>query len=216
MASSSSEPILSFDRTKKRTRTKKKAISEKEIKNRKNTISEKETSLIDNNKIEKDGHDNDDERDLSYDDMLNMFYDRIHREHPEYNLKNKRIVVPPPRIALEGGKRTVWFNFNETSNALNRNIQHFKDYVVSELGTSGSIDAEHRLHIMGRPKQLQIQNVVSHYIRDYVACRMCKGYKTSYIKDNRLFYISCQDCGAKRSVESIKQGFVAQIVRKKE
>jgi len=88
-------------------------------------------------------------------------------------------------------------------------------YAFAELGTGGSIDGEKRLVINGRFNPKQIETVIRHYVGEYVTCRTCHAHDTILKKENRMYFIQCKACGSTRSVAAIKQGFVAQVGKRK-
>lgn len=47
------------------------------------------------------------------------------------------------------------------------------------------------------------------YVAEYVTCSSCKSPATAMQKQNRLYFMQCNNCGARRSVAPIKTGFVA-------
>lgn len=46
---------------------------------------------------------------------------------------------------------------------------------------------------------------------EYVTCKTCKSPDTLLTKENRIFFMSCESCGSRRSVNPIKSGFQAQV-----
>lgn len=46
---------------------------------------------------------------------------------------------------------------------------------------------------------------------EYVSCKICKSPDTVLGKDNRLYFLTCESCGSKRSVQTIKAGYKAQV-----
>jgi translation initiation factor 2 subunit 2 len=50
---------------------------------------------------------------------------------------------------------------------------------------------------------------------EYVMCNGCKSPDTILTKENRLFFLRCEQCGCSRSVAPIKAGFVARVGRRK-
>ena len=50
---------------------------------------------------------------------------------------------------------------------------------------------------------------------EYVTCKTCKSPDTVLTKENRLYFMTCESCGSKRSVSAIKTGFQAQIGKRK-
>jgi translation initiation factor 2 subunit 2 len=87
--------------------------------------------------------------------------------------------------------------------------------MFAEMGTTGSVDGSARLVIRGRFQQKQIEHVLRRYIVEYVTCKTCKSPDTLLTKENRIFFMSCESCGSRRSVNAIKTGFQAQVGRRK-
>ena len=77
------------------------------------------------------------------------------------------------------------------------------------LGTTGSIDASSRMVIKGRFPPKAIEQIIRRYVVEYVSCSSCKSPNTGLQKSNRLYFMQCNNCGARRSVTPIKTGFVA-------
>ena len=94
---------------------------------------------------------------------------------------------------------------------LHRSQKHMQAFLLAELGTSGSVDANNQLIIKGRFQQKQIEVVLRRYIKEYVACQTCRSPDTILQKDTRLFFLQCETCGSRRSVASIKSGFQALV-----
>ena len=46
---------------------------------------------------------------------------------------------------------------------------------------------------------------------EYVTCHTCRSPDTNMVKEERLFFLKCEACGATCSVSSIKSGFQAQV-----
>lgn len=90
---------------------------------------------------------------------------------------------------------------------LHRQPKHLLDFLLAELGTSGSVDGNSQLIIKGRFQQKQIENVLRRYIKEYVTCHTCRSPDTILQKDTRLFFLQCETCGSRCSVASIKSGF---------
>ena len=49
-----------------------------------------------------------------------------------------------------GTKKTLWTNFNEICQMMNRNPDHVMQFMMAELGAEGSIDGLQRLVIKGK------------------------------------------------------------------
>ena len=51
---------------------------------------------------------------------------------------------------------------------------------------------------------------------EYVTCKTCKSPDTELSKgENRLYFLTCNSCGSRRSVTAIKTGFSAQVGKRR-
>ncbi|KAH9529632.1 eukaryotic translation initiation factor 2, variant 2 [Dermatophagoides farinae] len=137
----------------------------------------------------------DSDRDYTYDELLEMIYNKI----------KKRIL----KVNLEVEKNMFY-----VLHKLHRQSKHLQNFLLTELGTSGSVDANNQLIIKGRFQQKQIESVLRRYIKEYVACQTCRSPETILQKETRLFFLQCESCGSRRSVANIKSGFQAVTGRR--
>lgn len=174
----------------------------------------------------------------TYEELLTRIFGILAEKNPEHGTRSQPIYIKPPTVGREG-KKTVWFNFGEIcdqfvdffslqinaqfcfftntccTHRLNRTTDHFSQFVFAELGTTGSLDANRCLVIRGRYLAKHIEVLIRHYIKEYVACASCKSFKTTLSKDNRLYFLTCNECHSKRTVQPIKRGYQAQIGKRK-
>jgi len=155
------------------------------------------------------------DRDYSYEELAGRIYNLLQSNNPDFVSKTKRYVMKPPVLNRIGTKKTAWSNFLEICTILHRKPDHFMNFVLTELGTNGSVDGSYALIIKGRFQPKQIETVIRHYITEYVACRTCRSPETYLKKENRLYFLCCQTCGSTRSVAAIKKGFEAQVGKRK-
>ncbi|KAI1285271.1 Eukaryotic translation initiation factor 2 subunit 2 [Halotydeus destructor] len=149
-------------------------------------------------------------RDYSYDELLDLVFNIIKEKNPDIIAGEKRrLVMRPPQVLRVGTKKSSFANFLDICKSLHRQPKHMQAFLLAELGTSGSVDANNQLIIKGRFQQKQIENVLRRYIKEYVACQTCRSPDTILQKDTRLFFLQCETCGSRRSVASIKSGFQA-------
>lgn len=127
--------------------------------------------------------------------------------------KKQKFVMRPPQVVRIGTKKTSFANFTEICKTLHRQPKHLLDFLLAELGTSGSVDGNNQLIIKGRFQQKQIENVLRRYIKEYVTCHTCRSPDTILQKDTRLFFLQCETCGSRCSVASIKSGFQVHYYR---
>lgn len=154
---------------------------------------------------------------ISYDLLLHRFFKLVNEYNPDILASGSRSYkIPPPQCLREGNKKTIFANIAEISKRMKRNDEHVTQYLFAELGTSGSVDGSKRLVIKGRFQQKQIENVLRRYIVEYVTCKTCRSPDTELSKgENRLYFVTCNSCGSRRSVTAIKSGFTAQVGKRK-
>ncbi|KAL7677255.1 hypothetical protein ACOME3_003492 [Neoechinorhynchus agilis] len=151
-------------------------------------------------------------QEYSYDELLDRVYTIMRECNPNLGEgKQQRLVIRPPQVARVGTKKTSFTNFAEICKLLHRPERHLQQYILAELGTSGSLDANKALIIKGKFQSKHIENVLINYIREYVTCHTCKSPQTQLQKEDRLFFLQCDMCGARCSVASIKTGFQAVV-----
>jgi len=135
----------------------------------------------------------------------------IQKKYPNIS-SSKPLTIKPPNVKRVGSRRVAWSNFGEICQSLNRQADHIHSFVLSELGTDGSIamGGQH-LVLKGRYNHKHIENLIRKYISEYVQCSMCRSPNTTLIRDasSRLYDINCKACGAAKSVTNINRGFQA-------
>ncbi|KAK4144309.1 putative eukaryotic translation initiation factor 2 subunit beta [Dichotomopilus funicola] len=159
----------------------------------------------------------DESRTINYDPLLSRFFALLAQKNPDHASTGTRSYkIPPPQCLREGNKKTIFANLPEICKRMKRADEHVTAYLFAELGTSGSTDGSRRLVIKGRFQQKQIENVLRTYIIEYVTCKTCRSPNTELSKgENRLYFITCNSCGSRRSVQAIKTGFSAQVGKRK-
>ncbi|EDV97402.1 eukaryotic translation initiation factor 2 subunit 2 [Drosophila grimshawi] len=150
------------------------------------------------------------DRDYTYDELLKRVFEIILDKNPDMAGGRKpKFVMRPPQVLRVGTKKTSFANFMDIAKTLHRLPKHLLDFLLAELGTSGSMDGNQQLIIKGRFQPKQIENVLRRYIKEYVTCHTCRSPETILQKDTRLFFLQCESCGSRCSVASIKSGFQA-------
>jgi translation initiation factor 2 subunit 2 len=149
--------------------------------------------------------------------LLDRFFSILNQHNPDIlSSGSKSYKIPPPQCLREGNKKTIFANIAEICKRMKRNDEHVTQFLFAELGTSGSVDGSKRLVIKGRFQQKQIENVLRRYIVEYVTCKTCRSPDTELSKgENRLYFVTCNSCGSRRSVTAIKSGFTAQVGKRK-
>merc|ERR1711879_508989 len=203
--------VPKFDATKRKKRTKKKKAPVAEV-------VEEDIIVVDTPQEENNADTpvstKSEEEDHAYDELLARVFKMITDRNPNLVAKKGKTVLTIPEV-FRSTKKTVWHNFQQTAKNMNRPPDHLLAYSLSELGTTGTLDGNRRLVVRGRFNPRQLENVQKNYIAEYVTCRNCKGEDTILKKENRLYFIQCQTCGATKTVQAIRTGFVALVSKRK-
>ncbi|KAF6262197.1 hypothetical protein COO60DRAFT_1677561 [Scenedesmus sp. NREL 46B-D3] len=130
------------------------------------------------------------DREYTYDELLDRVFGILRERNPELTGERRRTSAQAA-TAREGTKKTVFTNFMDLCKAMNRNNEH------------------------GRFLPKSFETVLRRYVNEYVLCPGCKSVDTLLDKDSatRLMHLRCQQCGASRTVQAIKSGFVARVTR---
>mmetsp|Transcript_9370 Transcript_9370/g.16895 ORF Transcript_9370/g.16895 Transcript_9370/m.16895 type:complete len:320 (-) Transcript_9370:830-1789(-) len=160
------------------------------------------------------------DRDYTYSELLHRAFELMHGKNAGSSGEGdgrKRFRLRAPQVAREGSKKTVFLNFGEICKSIHRQPDHLLAYLGAELGTTGNLQEGGRLVIKGKFQPKGIENVLRRYIKEYVSCSSCLSWDTVLMRDanTRLYFLQCESCGATRSVAPIRQGFMAQVTRRK-
>ena len=132
--------------------------------------------------------------DYEYDTLLNRARDRI----PTDIIERNRWTMPNPEILVEGNQ-TIIRNFSAIVDAMDRDANHVYQYLINELGTSGTRE-QIRVMLKGRIPPKRIKEKIVGYVKTYILCDQCMSPDTSFIKEGRTTLLKCQACGATRPV----------------
>ncbi|MCJ2511873.1 MAG: translation initiation factor IF-2 subunit beta [Thermoplasmata archaeon] len=132
---------------------------------------------------------------LDYEALLK----RARESLPERIITRERFRVPGVEVFIEG-KTTVFRNFEEIANAINREPSQILVYLLRELGTAGIIDGK-RVVFKGRVPGIQIEKRLKGYIETFVLCSECQRPDTKLVKEGRVTLLECDACGAHRPVK---------------
>lgn len=152
----------------------------------------------------------------SYLGLLKRLKKKLYLENKKLG-KIDKLIIKTPKMLRDGTKKTIFTNFEETWEKLNRDKNHLISFISSELGTFVSLQDGGALVLKGKFHSRGIENILRNYIREFVLCGTCGCAETRLERnpENRLQFILCEYCGASRSVHPIKQGYMAQTRRKK-
>ncbi|WP_248895965.1 translation initiation factor IF-2 subunit beta [Haloplanus halobius] len=135
---------------------------------------------------------------MDYEDSL----ERALTETPEISDAAERFQVPDVDVRSEGNV-TIYENFQETHDRLNRDQHHLFKFLQTELGTSASIDDRGRARFTGDFKQSRVQSALDEYVDSFVTCSECDSPDTRLVEERGATVLKCDACGALSSVPEI-------------
>ncbi len=130
-------------------------------------------------------------------DYLAML-DRGKEQLPETTEQHERFELPPLDIIQEG-KITIFKNFIDVTDKLRRDPQHVLQFLLKELGTPGSIEGR-RVVFKAKINPQHIDEKIKDYTETYVICSECGRPDTHMEKEDRVFILVCEACGARRPI----------------
>jgi translation initiation factor 2 subunit 2 len=148
----------------------------------------------------------------TYDDLLGRVHKLIEERNPALGTsKGATIKLRPPVVDRLGSKKVIFTNFAEICEYIHRSEDHVFQFFLAELGTTGSITGDHQLVLKGRYTSRHVESLLRKYISEYVLCEMCRSTNTEFNRDpaTRLYQFACLNCGATKTVHSIRAGFHA-------
>jgi len=126
---------------------------------------------------------------------------RAYSQLPSTGLEHKRFEIPRASVSPIG-MRTVFHNFKEVCDALNRDPHHVLKFLSKEMATSATVD-ENRTIFQGKFFRDTIDRLIKRYTDEFVICPICKRPDTKIVKEKRLYFLACEACGARSSVRPV-------------
>ena len=134
-----------------------------------------------------------------YDSLL----ERARSQVPEdaFNKSGERFKVPDVRLVVQGN-RSLWQNFQDIINVLNRPGREVIKFVSGQLGTAGSIEGGNAI-FNGKFTIENVKDVLNRYIDSYVICPVCTRPDTEIKKIGKGYYMVCSACGAQTAIRPV-------------
>jgi|TARA_B100000959_G_C14961433_1_gene615960 translation initiation factor 2 subunit 2 len=129
-----------------------------------------------------------------YEELLDRARERIPKDISE----RSRWTMPQPDIMIEGSQ-TILRNFSEIVDSMDRDANHVFQYLLNELGTSGSRE-QVRIMLKGKVPPKRIKEKIVSYVKTFILCGECKAPDTRFVREDRTTLLKCQACGATRPV----------------
>lgn len=134
-----------------------------------------------------------------YDKLL----ERARTQVPEdaFKRSGERFKVPDVQLIVQGN-RSLWQNFQDIINVLNRPGREVLKFVSGQLGTAGTMEGGTAI-FNGKFNAELVDDLVSRYIDSYVICPVCTRPDTEIVKDAHAYYLSCSACGARTAIRPV-------------
>lgn len=132
-----------------------------------------------------------------YDKLLDRAIDQL----PQKVFETTRFTVPKAYSVIQGN-RTIIQNFKEIAEALNRDPQHLLKFLLRELGTAGNLEGG-RAIMQGKFTHYLINDRVDDYVKRYIMCHECNRPDTKIVREDRIFLLKCEACGAKAPLRTL-------------
>jgi translation initiation factor 2 subunit 2 len=133
---------------------------------------------------------------FDYEQMLDRAKDIL----PDETEETSRFTIPNVKGHLEGSK-TVINNWVQIADVLRRKPEHMLKYVQKELATPGEI-IKNSVVFGSKLQASKINEKIKQYADEFVFCKTCGKPDTKLTKEVSVYFIVCQACGAKNSVQS--------------
>jgi translation initiation factor 2 subunit 2 len=132
-----------------------------------------------------------------YEQLLNEAYVKI----KPVESKIDRFEIPKVEGKIEGVK-TIINNFKQICSYIRRNPEHVIKFLLKEIASPGTIKGD-RLIITRKISSSLVNEKLKLYVDTYVLCKECKKPDTELVSEDRLHFIHCLACGAKKSISKI-------------
>lgn len=119
---------------------------------------------------------------------------------PDLAARGERFETPTADVAT--GKQTALKNFSEIAKTLRREPKHLAKFLFKELAVPGSMNGA-ELILQGRISAPLINQRIEEYLREYVLCHECGKPDTALQRAERIEFLKCEACGARRSLHPV-------------
>jgi translation initiation factor 2 subunit 2 len=133
---------------------------------------------------------------MDYEELLK----KAQSELPEDISSSERFEIPKVKGHIQGNK-TIISNLSQIATSLHRPLQLLVKYLEKQLATKAIIEGSFVIFnskIAASKINLRIQQ----FTDQFVICKECGKPETKLSKDTGVFFISCQACGAKYSLNA--------------
>jgi translation initiation factor 2 subunit 2 len=126
---------------------------------------------------------------MKYEEMLEEALKKIVKKEVK-----ERFQIPQIESEIQGTKFIIK-NFKKIAEYLKRDPKHLAKFLMQSLASSGGIEGE-TLVLNSKLRKEVVQQKLEEYVKKYVFCKICNEPDTKLIKEDRIYFIRCEACGA--------------------
>ncbi len=131
---------------------------------------------------------------MNYDKLLKKAFMQI----PERGEEKKRFEIPRLVGEVQGNKTFVK-NFVDVVKTIRRDPKHVAKFLFKELATPGEIK-DNQLILQRKLSNNLLNERFEDYIKRFVLCHECGKPDTRLVKEDRIWILECEACGARKAV----------------
>lgn len=121
-------------------------------------------------------------------------------ELPEDVDKSERFEIPKVKGHIQGNK-TILSNVSQIATTLRRPQPLLVKYIEKQLATKGIIEGNFVI-FNSKISAAKINMRIQQFADQFVICKECGKPDTKLSKDTGVYFLSCQACGAKYSLNT--------------
>jgi translation initiation factor 2 subunit 2 len=133
---------------------------------------------------------------MNYEELLQ----KARTELPSEISSSERFEIPKVKGHIQGNK-TIISNLSQIANTLSRPLELVVKYLEKQLATKAVIEGAFVI-FNSKISASKINTRVEQFSDQFVTCKQCGKPETKLSKDTGVFFISCQACGAKYSLNA--------------
>ena len=133
---------------------------------------------------------------MNYEELLQ----KARTELPLETSSGERFEIPKVKGHIQGNK-TIISNLAQIASSLSRPLELLVKYLEKQLATKGLVEGNFVIFNSKIPAS-KINTRIEQFTDQFVICKQCGKPETKLSKDTGVFFISCQACGAKYSLNA--------------
>ena len=134
---------------------------------------------------------------MEYEELLKRAMEKLPKR-----IESKDRFKVPEMVYEVSGQKGVIRNFGDILSVLRRDGSHLAKYLGRELATACSIQGT-TLVFQGKVSREILKKKIDGYVKEFVYCKVCGEPDTKLTKEDRIYFLKCEACGARNPARSI-------------